>query len=270
MAGQILTLPVRLFTSGGAALIYYPRSYQDTPAYAASMRTVERLTYLSDGQPQTVFLDAPPDQPTERVWLFFGGNGSLALDWLPVTSFAPPSRDAFVFVDYPGYGNSNGEPSPTTIRNSVDALLKTLQERFKCTKNHQTNLLATMGHSLGAAVAMDTAARHRIREVVLLAPFTSMRAMAVRVAGRMMARCLRHHYDNLEALEKWSQAFPEGSRVRLFHGTHDEMIPLAMSRELHEQFPDHTDLETVPQGDHNGLVLQLKERLIGIITSPEP
>ncbi|MBA3963805.1 MAG: hypothetical protein H0X40_18155 [Chthoniobacterales bacterium] len=39
-----------------------------------------------------------------RVWVLFCGNGSLALDWLPLARRDQNTGDAFLLIDYPGYG----------------------------------------------------------------------------------------------------------------------------------------------------------------------
>jgi len=58
------------------------------------------------------------------------------------------------------------------------------------------------GHSLGAAVALDFAARHRVERVVAIASFTTLREEAARVVGRELARLLRENYDNRENLSE--------------------------------------------------------------------
>ncbi len=49
----------------------------------------------------------------------FGGNAALALDWLTLIrafrrSF-PASPAHFLLIDYPGYGQGSGSPSPATL-----------------------------------------------------------------------------------------------------------------------------------------------------------
>src|SRR3712207_8818864 len=44
----------------------------------------------------------------ERIWVAFPGNGSLALDWLAFVARDPNPANAYLLVDYPGYGRSEG------------------------------------------------------------------------------------------------------------------------------------------------------------------
>jgi hypothetical protein len=43
-----------------------------------------------------------------RLWVAFCGNGSLALDWTTILAGYPNANDAFLLVDYPGYGKCTG------------------------------------------------------------------------------------------------------------------------------------------------------------------
>lgn len=268
IAGDLFALPFRLVATGGGALIYFPRKYSDIPDYAEWLDTVERLDYSSRGLAQTAFLDVDPTSNPEKIWLLFGGNGSLALDWLPLISYAPESSDAFVMVDYPGYGFSCGTPSPSSIQEAIDDLVQTLLARFQISESDFVANVGVLGHSLGAAIAMDTAARYGIEKVILVSPFTTMKAMAEKVVGPIPARLLRHHFDNLTAIKAWEKKRKGPTAITVFHGTDDELIPFSMAEELASTFPNSIALRTVPKGDHNGILLQLRDILLDLMMNP--
>ncbi len=92
------------------------------------------------------------------------------------------------------------------------------------------------GHSLGAAVALDFAARHRVERVVAIASFTTLREEAARVVGRELARLLRENYDNRENLSRIARHNPK-ARIGIFHGMADNDIPVEMGGELAREFP---------------------------------
>jgi len=56
--------------------------------------------------------------------------------------------------------------------------------------------VSLLGHSLGAAAALQAGAVIPARQILLIAPFTSMRAMAKRSVGVPLAYLLRHDFDN--------------------------------------------------------------------------
>ena len=73
------------------------------------------------------------DLPAERIWFVTAGNGSIALDLAMLPGLAGLSRDAFVFVDYPGYGACEGKPHPKAIRESLKALEPVVCARLQVT-----------------------------------------------------------------------------------------------------------------------------------------
>jgi len=195
----------------------------------------------------------------KRLWIAFCGNGSLALDWLAnILVNYPDNGDAFLLVDYPGYGKNAAYAMIDSTRASADAAVRALDERLHVSEERLA--VCTIGHSLGAAVALDFAVRHRVERVVAIAPFTTLREEAARVVGRQLARLLRENYDNRENLARIARHSPK-TRIGIFHGTADDEIPVEMSRELAREFPfveffaiDGADHVSVLNVGHNKIV----------------
>jgi pimeloyl-ACP methyl ester carboxylesterase len=267
MLWNLAALPFRILRTGGGALIYFPRQYKDIPEYIEYLQSVERLEFFVRGNRQTAFIDWNQEAPPARIWFLFGGNGALALDWLPITSYAPESGGAFIYLDYPSYGYSEGVPSPKSIRSSVDQLIVELAKKFKLEESAFVKKMGVVGHSLGAAIAMDTASRYRIEHVLLISPFTSLKELSRRVVGRFFSLFLRHNFDNREAIEKWKNTCESSRRILLYHGRDDELIPISMSEELKTQYSDLVELHCVAGGDHNGIIIEIKSEINEFLTS---
>ena len=77
--------------------------------------------------------------------------------------------------------------------------------------------LCTIGHSLGAAVALDFAAHHRAQCILTIAPFTTLREEAATVVGLPLSRLLLENCDNRETLARNREA-KSGARIAIFHG----------------------------------------------------
>src|SRR5207253_2170065 len=105
-----------------------------------------------------------------RLWVAFCGNGSLALDWTTILAGYPNPNDAFLLVDYPGYGKCQGYATIASMRTSSDAALNTLAKRLALSEKEMEPRLCTIGHSLGSAVAIEFGARHRVQRIVAIAP----------------------------------------------------------------------------------------------------
>lgn len=214
-----------------------------------------KLTYEIDGSPQVSWY-VPPRSPEandtvpDRLWIFFGGNASLALYWSGHVKLAPDDEAGFLLFDYPGYGDSAGNPHPDTIRAASEAALDALAQHLRVDKERLLDQkIRVLGHSLGAAVAADFATRHQVDRLVMAAPFTTMRAMADRIVKPHLSWLLRHNLSNFDSLEALAQddARP---RVIIAHGTADGAVPPEMSRELHSRWPDMIDYIEVPNADH--------------------
>jgi pimeloyl-ACP methyl ester carboxylesterase len=215
------------------SMVYHPRRYDESYAYSLPARGVE-ITYTVAGAKYVAYYIPGKEKFPKRLWLAFCGNGSLALDWTTILSNYPYNADAFLLIDYAGYGKNAGYASIASTRASADAALKALSERLQTDEDHL--MLCAIGHSLGAAVALDFAARHRVEQIVLVAPFTTLREEAATMVGGWIARLLIESYDNRANLKEIAKRSPI-PRVAIFHGTSDEVIPVRMGRELARDFP---------------------------------
>jgi pimeloyl-ACP methyl ester carboxylesterase len=214
--------------------IYHPRPYDTSYAHALPPGA-EEIRYALPFGKQVAFYIPAHDRPVpERVWVAFCGNASLALDWTTILAGYPRNGDAFLLVDYPGYGKCAGYATIATTRASADEALKRLAQRLGIAENDIE--LCAIGHSLGAAVALDFAARHRAQRVVALAPFTTLRNAAARVVGGALSQLLIESYDNGRSIEEIHRSYGE-TQITIFHGTNDRIVPFAMGQELARLFP---------------------------------
>lgn len=250
-------------------LIYIPRGYNSYPDYYASVRKrfsdMKTLSYKTSEGQQTAFYIPPAtgkDIPS-RVWVLHGGNAALALDWAQLVqqyerSGSGSERAGFLLVDYPGYGECKGTPSPNSVlegtRQAVASLLK-----------HQAELersrWGVLGHSLGSAACLQFAASLFspslsqtaslpdtlwVDRVILLAPFTTLPAMARHLFFNLpIHHLVKHNFDNLWSLDtlitaiknkeeemKKTKAEDRMLEVTVMHGEEDEIVPVEMGRQL--------------------------------------
>jgi len=238
-------------------MVYHPRPYDDSYAYALPADGVE-INYSVSGAKYSAFYLTRGIAPPNRIWLAFCGNGSLALDWTTILRDYPWKGDAFLLIDYPGYGKNAGYATIASTRASVDAALDALAKRLE--KNEDQLTLCAIGHSLGAAVALDFAARHKIERIVLIAPFTTLREEAATMVGGWISRLLIENYDNRANLAESMKRNPS-ARVAIFHGTNDEVIPVRMAREIAREFPS-VEFFAVTNADHVTVLNHGHDRII--------
>jgi pimeloyl-ACP methyl ester carboxylesterase len=198
-----------------------------------------------------------------RLWLVLVGNKALALDWLSFAQRSPHGGDGFLLFDYPGYGANEGRASLHTILSSLDGALGALASHIGVELELLRTRLSLIGHSLGAAIALEYALRNPARTIVLIAPFTSMYDMAVRTVGYPLCLFLLHRLDNRRSLRALALRNPK-PRVFIFHGDRDTLVPVEMGRELASIDPEMITYIEVGGADHKSVVGVAESYLYGV------
>ena len=188
-----------------------------------------------------------------------------------MTGDADPRR-AFLLVDYPGYGRCAGKPSPASIAENVDGAMTVLARRLgqpDAATLAQTlaanGRWAVAAHSMGTRAALEFAVKcPALSRVVLVAPFTSLRAMARGTVGWPLCWLLRGNFDNRARLDDLgARAVPPP--VFILHGERDSLIPPAMGRALAAAHPGFVRFESVAGADHADVVEIARSRLLTVL-----
>lgn len=215
-------------------LIYHPRP---EPANTVLPEDGIRISFRTeDGLQSAIYLPVPGQgatRPPGRLWVLCSGNASLGRDWLGYLDrdVRKGGKCAILLVDYPGYGLCEGQPTEASIQRTMDAVLDALAaDRGWAPETVRTDL-RVLGFSLGSGAALKLAAREPVREVLLLAPFTSLRDAAKVVVGSLFSRVVLDHFDNRARLRELAQR-TNPPPVTFCHGTGDRVIPHSHSEEL--------------------------------------
>lgn len=199
--------------------------------------------------------------PTERArLLFFHGNaGNISGRTFHLPEFIKRGISVF-FMDYRGYGKSEGVPNELGIYADAEAALAWLKERGP--KDVPT---VYYGESLGSAVAVELAVStetpHRI---ILEGAFTCARDMA-KIMYSFLGTALPLHYrfDSVAKIKKVR------CPLLSIHGTEDDVVPFTLGRQLYEAHPGPKEFWEVRGAHHNDLLsvagLQFYDRVAEFI-----
>lgn len=246
------------------SMIFHPRGYnQPRPAELRALETTlpigRQVSYVADFRTDR---SVPPTQ----LWMFFNGNASVARDWWQYRTWPSGVEGSmFAYVEYPGYGESQGRPTPESILAASEAVFAALADELGLPPNELAERTVLVGHSMGAAAAMQFATQHPPAHVVLLNPFTSLLDMARLTVPPPYHLLLRHRLDNRARLGELAR-LPSPPRVWIIHGDRDDVIPLRMGEELARLHPAIVTLRVVP-GDHVSTLEDL-ERLMPELLPP--
>jgi pimeloyl-ACP methyl ester carboxylesterase len=256
----LLVIPLGLFTGCQSSMIYFPRTYPTgVPAKWAADTHGKALDYTTGQGRQRAWLLGKRSNPA-HLWVVCGGNATLALEWSPWLRAHAPGDDAWLLVDFPGYGECQGRASPGRIRESFRQVLPLAAAELGWSLPADSDKLRFFGHSLGAAAVLIAASDHQIRRGVLLAPFTSTMDMARRVTGLPVGFLVWHRFDNRARLAELAAAGP--ARVIILHGSDDEVIPVAMGRELAAGQPGIASCRVIEGASHNTVQEVAREKLV--------
>jgi len=248
-------------------LIYLPRTYEVQPGrvlpLSAGLERKSRLLSFQTSQGKQVAAYIGDDHP-KKVWLMCGGNGALALDWLPTLRTVPVNADiGYLLVDYPGYGWCEGKPNPEAIQESIAGALASLAGDWGVTVDDIHKRISCMGHSLGAAVILEASVRMKVQEIIVISPFTSMQEMAGLVVSSLAPPFVRHRYDNVKSLQRLRRI--DGVKVVLFHGKVDRVIPVSMGQTLERQFSKMIEYHEIARAGHNDIFSYIHTDLAGLL-----
>ncbi len=249
--GGAVSIPFLFIAACQSKLIYYPRPYPPTTVQEWRNRTHGKpIDFTTSQGNQRAFLQGNLTSP-RNLWIVCGGNGTVALDWSSWLAMHAPNEDAWLLVDFPGYGDCEGSPSPEHIRESFHTVIPLASATVGLTPSPDPSRLRIFGHSLGAASCLIAASEFNIRNGVLASPFTSTMDMSRLLIGVPLGFLVTPRFDNTARLDELIARGP--TRITILHGTHDEVIPVHMSRTLAHGRESAINLIEIQGARHNDI-----------------
>ncbi|MEM8960707.1 MAG: alpha/beta hydrolase [Acidobacteriota bacterium] len=203
-----------------------------------------------------------PRPEARGVMLYCHGNAGSIADRLGVfRALGQLGLDIFAF-DYRGYGRSTGSPTEKGLYSDAETAATYLLE----TRGIASRSLVILGHSLGGAVAIETARRCPAAALVVESSFTDVRDMARYVsqhayAGLPMHLIARNQFRSIAKVGEL--ALP-----KLFiHGTADETVPYELGERLYAAAAEPKSWLSVPDALHNDLHEVGGERYFGTLAA---
>ena len=153
------------------------------------------------------------------------------------------NANIFIF-DYHGYGHSEGVPTEKNTYLDSRAVIKYLHSRHDV----DSDAVVYVGHSLGAAVAIELALSSLPMVIILICPFASIRDMAnLTFPFRWAGWLLRSHYDSLSRVQQLTIS------ILVFHGGQDGIVPIDQGRKLYMAANDPKRMQILEKATHNNI-----------------
>jgi len=172
--------------------------------------------------------------------VYYGGNAEdVSLNFGDIDRFP---AESFLFMNYRGYGQSQGRPSEKALLADALFILDQVVRNESIDPAH----VVLMGRSLGSGVAVHVAAHRKVGAVILVTPFDSL----VNVAKTHypifpVGWLLRHRFDS-------AALAPTITAPALFlTASHDQIVPPRFAASLQTVWGGPVTAVRVDNTDHN-------------------
>lgn len=156
----------------------------------------------------------------EPLLIFAHANAELIDYWPQHVTSLREMGIGVLLVEYPGYGRSEGEPSQAS-------LTETFVKAYDMVTSYDgvdENRVAVFGRSLGGGVACALAKERKVKAMILMSTFTSIRDMSKQFFFPKFL--ILDPFDNLSVVRQFA------GKILVVHGTRDEIFPYEMGVEL--------------------------------------
>jgi len=172
--------------------------------------------------------------------IYYGGNAEEVSENLKTLDQIGPY--SFLFMNFRGYGDSEGKPSEHALFNDALHIFDTITKQ----ENIASDQVVLMGRSMGTGLAVYVAKHRHVQGVILVSPFDSLLHMARRHYPFLPSkRFLKHHFDSI------SLAPEIQTPVLCLIGNADTTVPNSHSKNLMNSWAGPHNTITIDGADHN-------------------
>ncbi len=192
------------------------------------------------------------DSSKGLVFYLHGNAGSLAEWGTAAKPFIDNKYDCFI-IDYRGFGKSEGIiENEEQLHQDINSVYQSLLTRYE-----EKNVII-VGYSMGSGVASKLASVNHPKELILKAPYNNMAAVSRHHFPWAPTFFLRYSFKSDEFL----RSIPE-TKITIFHGDEDNIIPLNCALKLQENFNENDKL-IILKGQNHYPMTQNKDYQRGI------
>lgn len=165
-----------------------------------------------------------PAQDSVCTILFSHGNAdNISTILEPIKVLHDLNFNVFVF-DYRGYGKSQGVPTEKGVYADIESAYQYLINK----RNIQTEEVVVYGASLGGAVAIDLAARNKVKALILEGTFSNARDLAQLRYPYLPWGIYPSLFDSINKIE--SIKVPK----LVMHSIDDQIVPFKLGEKLYQ------------------------------------
>ena len=235
--------------------VFYTGSWHPDPPDAVRWPYEQAEIYTPDGLALEgwLFLASQGGAPTI---LFMHGTSYNASDMWVTPERAEAFHDFlggiganFFIFDYRGYGRNSGTPTEEGTYTDAAAALGWLHQR----SDVDASGIFFYGFSLGTGIAAELAMREPCAGLILRAPFTSVRALAVDRFGWLRGAFLLAPWLPLTNFDTLTKIRRLGCPLLVMHGDSDRTVPEYMGQQIFQAAPEPKTYVQFPNSGHSDI-----------------
>ena len=225
-------------------LIFYPE--RELLATPADINLPYEDVFLKTGDGKTIHgWYIRHAKPRATVLFLHGNAGNISHRLESLELFYRMGTSVFI-IDYHGFGRSEGSPGETGTYLDAEAAWSYLTRDLKLPAGE----LAVFGRSLGGAVAVWLAGRHRPGALIIESTFTSVPDLGKKYYPYLPIDLLaRIRYPSVNRIASVN------CPLLVIHSRDDEIIPFALGRRLYEAAGEPKEFLELAGGHNDGFLL---------------
>lgn len=223
-------------------LLFFPTRLATNYRFQFPGRFEEGWMTAADGTRLNGLLFRADSAHAKGLIFYLHGNGGALDSWGEVApTYTRLGYDVFL-LDYRGYGKSEGR-----ITSQAQLLADADMAYRHLLKEYAEEHIVLLGYSLGTGLAAWLAAQHHPKQLILQAPYPSMRAMARQHYPWVPVFIMRYPLHTDRVLPRVR------APIVIFHGDQDEVISYQSALKLKTLLKPQDQFITLRGAGHNGL-----------------
>lgn len=184
------------------------------------LKKKNKITFVKNAKGEKIELLMIPNKNSKEIVLYFPGSAGRLVNVL----YGAAHVGTVVSPAYPGYHQSEGEPSFQSVYETVDLSMGYLKKQ-----GYREEDITVLGHSLGGAAAVYAAVGYpKLKKVVLVNTFYSVQRLCEMQYSVFCAL-------TFDALNSGTLAPQAKAKIIQFHDKNDKIVPFQQGKDLFER-----------------------------------
>lgn len=216
---SILRIAIAVYVGFGLVLTVFQKSF----IYAPSDQDFDACPHFSESEKLNVNGTRAyyVKRDARHVVILYHGNGGSACDRAYWKDFVEPTNSSLMIVEYTGYSNDER-------KSSMELILKDVERVHAFVTDQGFAHVLVAGESLGTSLATYHSTLGEVDTLLLVSPFYSLNSIAQEMYPMYpIALLSTETFDT----SRWMREM-QARKVRVIHGTEDEMHPIAETKKL--------------------------------------